>query len=161
MVHQKVTTLYFQSRFSISKIDRFFKNVNLGMDHCSGSWFRRPLSSILETLYLLKLCQYFDELTFTNGFFLPWVFLEYVDSLSKILLCNSTTELILRVYIPLIFYYKLFHGKLPSIWKPNSHFIWCQHPLGNWFLKQSQNIQLPLHSWYWSQPLWQSQLWSY
>ena len=29
------------------------------------------------------------------------------------------------------------------------------------FSKQSQNIQLPLHSWYWSQPLWKNQLWSY
>ena len=98
---------------------------------------------------------------------MPLVFLKYVDFLLKILLfrtqhlCNFTTELILRVYIPLIFNFRLFHGKLPSIWKPNSHFIWCQHPLGNWFLKQSQNIQLPLHSWYWSQPLWKNQLWSY
>ena len=70
-VGQKVTKLYFQSQFSMSKIDgsfskkKSYKNINL------GDYFF--LTSIFEPLHFLKSCPNFDELVLPlfskyNGF---------------------------------------------------------------------------------------------
>ena len=65
---QKVPKLYFQSQFSMSKINWIFssKNINLGDHFLLKTFF---LDSIFEPLYFLELCPIFDELTFLVGIF--------------------------------------------------------------------------------------------
>ena len=64
MVRQKVPKLYFQSQFSMSKIDgifskkKSFKNINLGDNFKKKLFFLTP---IFEPLYFLKSCPIFDE----------------------------------------------------------------------------------------------------
>ena len=75
-VVKKVPKLYFQSQFSMSKINRIFqkknsfKNINSEEHFLLKTFFLNHffLDSIFEPLYFLKLCPIFDELTFLVGF---------------------------------------------------------------------------------------------
>ena len=64
-VCQKVPKSYFQSQFSMSKIDgifqkkKKFKNINLGDHFLKKLFFLTP---IFEPLYFLESCPIFDEL---------------------------------------------------------------------------------------------------
>ena len=69
MFSQKVPKLYFQSQFSMSKIEGIFSK-KLGDQFCKKHFF---LTSIFEPLYFLKSCPIFDELVLPvfskyNGF---------------------------------------------------------------------------------------------
>ena len=85
MVCQKVPKSYFQTQFSMSKIDGIFFHLMI---------------PIFEPLYFLKSCPIFDQPSFIEDFFIFFSF-EYVDSWPKILLFrihhlwNPTIELIL------------------------------------------------------------------
>ena len=100
-VCQKVWKLYFQSWFSMSKINGIFLNLFFIDEY----QFRRPLLARnffsnfnFEPLYFLKSCPIFDKLAFPvlkkcNGFLWVCWFLDKNLAFRTHHLWNSTTEL--------------------------------------------------------------------
>ena len=67
MVHQKVLKLYFQSKFSMSKIDRIFsRKIILTISIYETIFCKKKqilLTPIFDPLYFLKSCPIFDKLS--------------------------------------------------------------------------------------------------
>ena len=78
VVRQKVPKWYFQSQFSVSKINQIFskkkRKRSIYKYQFRRSFFSKIvfLNSIFEPLYFLKSCPSFKELTFPVGIFLTF-----------------------------------------------------------------------------------------
>ena len=132
--------LYFQSQFSMSKINwifskkKSFKNINLGDNLKEKHFFLTP---IFEPLYFLKSCPIFDELVLPvfskcNGFL--WA-CQFLDKRPPSLKFHNRTDITDRSWSK---WNQYFEKETPQHWNCEFLGAWClASQRGKWICLKS------------------------